>query len=445
MECIYLPLIALALGIVILFILIIVFKLNAFLSLIISAISVGLILGMEPLAIVKSIETGLGGTLGHLAIIIGLGAIFGKIISEGGGANRIATSLIKIFGEKRVDWAICIASFLMGIILFYEVSYILIIPIVYTVAIEAKVKLLKVGLPFLAAISITHVFLPPHPGPTAIAGALGANLGVVLGYGLILAIPAAVIFGPLFTRLYKNWDIEIPMHLVSKKEFNMDEVPSFATSLLTTLSPVILILIGVIAEFSLPETSIIRKTLTFIGNADIALLIALFIAVYVFGLHKKRKTMPQIMKIVESALIGMGGIIFILGGGGAFKQVILDSGMADYIAEFTSGWNISPFILAWLIALIIRIAVGSATVTVLTTAGIMLPIVTATGVSPELMVLAIGSASIAWAPPSDVSFWMTKEYLNLTIGQTVKTVCFMYTLVAIYGILGVLALNMIFG
>ncbi|MFC5588109.1 gluconate:H+ symporter [Sporosarcina soli] len=439
------PLIALAVGIIILFILIIVFKLNAFLSLMISAIFVGLFQGMEPIEIVKSIESGLGGTLGHLAIIIGLGAILGKLISEGGGANRIATTLIKVFGEKRVDWAICLASFLLGIILFYEVSYILIIPIVYTVVIEAKVKLLKVGLPFLAAISITHVFLPPHPGPTAISAVFGANLGVVLGYGLVLAIPAAIIFGPLFSKLYKNWDIEIPTHLVSKKEFNMDEVPSFATSLFTALSPVILILIGVIAEFSFPQTSITHKTLTFIGNADMALLISVFIAIYVFGLHKKRKTMSQLMKIAEDALISMGGIIFILGGGGAFKQVILDSGMANYIADFTSGWDISPFILAWIIAAIIRLAVGSATVTVLTTAGIMLPIVATTGISAELMVLAIGSASIAWAPPSDVSFWMTKEYFNLTIVQTVKTVCFMYTLVAIYGLLGVLALNMLIG
>ncbi|NYF24368.1 gluconate:H+ symporter [Sporosarcina sp. JAI121] len=439
------PLIALALGIIILFILIIVFKLNAFLSLIISAIFVGLFQGMEPLEIVKSIESGLGSTLGHLAIIIGLGAILGKLISEGGGANRIATTLIKVFGEKRVDWAICLASFILGIILFYEVTYILLIPIVYTVAIEAKVKLMRVGIPFLAAISITHVFLPPHPGPTAIAAALGANLGVVLGYGFLLAIPATIIFGPLFGRLYKNWDIEIPSHLVSKKEFNMDEVPSFATSILTALSPVILILIGVIAQFSISETSSTYKILTFIGNADIALLISLLIAVYVFGLHKKRKTMPQLMKIAEEALISMGGIIFILGGGGAFKQVILDSGMAEYISEFTNGWNISPFVLAWIIAAIIRLAVGSATVTVLTTAGIMLPIVQATGVSPELMVIAIASASIAWAPPSDVSFWMTKEYFNLTIVQTIKSVCFMYTLVAIYGLLGVLALNMLIG
>lgn len=439
------PLIVLTLGIVLLFLLIIVFKLNAFLSLILSAIFVGVFQGMEPLTIVKSIESGLGGTLGHLAIIIGLGAIFGKIISEGGGAHRIARSLINNFGEKRVGWAICLASFVLGIILFFEVTFILLIPIVYTVAVEARVKLLKVGIPFLAAISITHCFLPLHPGPTAISSVLGANLGVVLAYGLILAIPASVIFGPLFSRLYKNWDVEVPDHLVTKAEFNMDEVPSFATCVLTTLSPVILILIGVIAEYTLPKTSTIYKILTFIGNADISLLISLFIAVYVFGLRKKRKTIPQLMKIAEEALISMGGIIFILGGGGAFKQVIIDSGMADYIAHFTSGWNISPFILAWIIACIIRLAVGSATVTVLTTSAMMSPVVQKTGVSPELMVLAIGTASIAFAPPSDVSFWMTKEYFNLTIGQTIKTVCLMFTLIAIYGLLGVLALSTVIG
>ncbi|MFJ5770866.1 gluconate:H+ symporter [Psychrobacillus sp. NPDC093180] len=439
------PLVALGLGIVLLFVLIILFKLNAFLSLMISAIFVGFLQGMKPLSIVASIESGLGGTLGHMAIIIGLGAILGKIIADGGGADRIANTLLDKFGRKRVDWAILVASFVLGIILFYEVTYILLIPIVYTVVIASKAPLMQVGMSFLAGISLTHVFLPPHPGITAAANVLNANLGVVLGYGLILAIPAALLFGPLLGRLYKNWDIKVPEGLVTNQSFDMDEVPSFTTSVLTALSPVVLILIGVIAQFSLPETSTMYTVLTFIGNADIALLLGLFLALYVFGLHKKRKTMSQLMKSVEAALISIGGIVFILGGGGAFKQVILDSGMADYIAALTSTWDISPFILAWVIALIIRLAVGSATVTILTTAGIMIPIVEATGVNVELTVIAIAAASIAWAPPSDVSFWMTKEYFNLTIGQTIKSVCFMYTLVAIYGILGVLALNAFIG
>lgn len=435
------PLIVLGLGVVLLFVLIIVFKLNAFLSLIISSIVVGLCLGMEPLTIVESIKTGLGSTLGYIAIIIGLGAIFGKIISEGGGAHRIAHTLIKLFGVKKVDWAICLASFLLGVILFWEVAFILLIPIVFTVAVEAKVKLLKVGIPFLAATAITHCFLPPHPGPTMISGVLDANLGLVLAYGLILAIPGTILLGPLFSRFYKNWDIEIPTHLVSNKEFNMDEVSSFTTSVLVALAPVILILAGVIAEVTLPEESIGYMILTFTGDAIIALFIAVFIAMYVFGLRKKRQTMPQLMKVVETALVSMGGIIFIIGGGGAFKQVILDSGMADYIAELTSGWSISPYILAWIIALIIRLAVGSATVTVLTTAGIILPMMQTTGANPELMVLSIACASIAWAPPTDVSFWFTKEYFNLTIGQTVKLVSVQFTLLAIYGILGILLLG----
>ncbi|WP_263364163.1 gluconate:H+ symporter [Geobacillus zalihae] len=283
------PLVILGLGIVLLFLLIIVLRLNAFLSLILSAIFVGVFQGMEPLTIVKSIETGLGGTLGHLAIIIGLGAIFGKIVSEGGGAHKIARSLINKFGEKRVGWAICLASFILGVILFFEVTFILLIPIVYTVAVEARVKLLKVGIPFLAAISITHCFLPPHPGPTAISSVLGANLGMVLVYGLILAIPASIIFGPLFSKLYDNWGIEVPSHLMTRLEFSMNEVPPFVVCVLTALSPVFLILIGVIAEYTLPKDTVIYKILTFIGNADISLLVSLFIAMYIFGLRKREK------------------------------------------------------------------------------------------------------------------------------------------------------------
>jgi len=439
------PLIILGLGIILLFLLIVIFNLNAFLSLLITSIFVGISLGMDPLTIVESIEAGLGGILGHIAIIIGLGVIFGQIISEGGGAHRIARTLIDVFGKQNVDWAITVASFVLGIILFFEVSFILLIPIVYVVVKETNTNFLKVALPFLAAVSITHVFLPPHPGPTAVAYELNANLGVVLFYGLILSIPAVVIFGPIFAKFYRHWDIKVPDYLVPNKEFNMNEVPSITTSIIVTLSPVFLILIGVISEFTLAEGSTLNKTLTFIGNADIALLISVFIAMYVFGIHKKRKSMKELMEIAEKALVSMGGILFIVGGGGAFKEVIVDSGMADYIAEFTSEWNISPYILAWIVAAILRLAVGSATVTVLTASGVMIPIIAATGATPELMVIAITSASIAWGPPSDVAFWFAKEYFNLTMIQTVKSVCVMFTLLALYGLLGVIILSTVIG
>src|SRR5699024_2620830 len=217
------PLIILGLGIILLFLLIVIFNLNAFLSLLITSIFVGISLGMDPLTIVESIEAGLGGILGHIAIIIGLGVIFGQIISEGGGAHRIARTLIDVFGKQNVDWAITVASFVLGIILFFEVSFILLIPIVYVVVKETNTNFLKVALPFLAAVSITHVFLPPHPGPTAVAYELNANLGVVLFYGLILSIPAVVIFGPIFAKFYRHWDIKVPDYLVPNKEFNMNE------------------------------------------------------------------------------------------------------------------------------------------------------------------------------------------------------------------------------
>ncbi|QIB68963.1 TRAP transporter large permease subunit [Aminipila butyrica] len=436
------PIIVLALGIILLFALIILVKLNGFLSLMIAALFVGFFQKMPAMDIITSIETGLGGTLGHVGLIVVVGAIFGKVLSEGGGAQRIAMTLINSFGSKRVDWAICLTSFILGIILFFEVSFVLLIPIVFTVAVEAKVKLLKVGIPCLAALAVTHCFLPPHPGPVAIAGVLGANIGIVLAYGLIIAIPATIIFGPFFARFYRNWDPEIPHQLVSKTEFEEKDLPGFGISVFTALSPVILILCGVIGSFLLPEGSLLRTALNFIGNGDIALLIALFLAFYVFGLRGKRKTIPELMKISEQAMMSMGAILFVLGGGGAFKQVILDSGMADYIAAMTSGWHIEPLLLAWVIAAIIRLAVGSATVTVLTTSAIILPVMTAAGTNPELMVLAIGCGSIFGGPPSDVTFWFCKEYFNLTIGQTVKLWSVQATLLAIYGLAGVMILNL---
>ncbi|PVZ84746.1 gluconate permease [Serratia sp. S1B] len=439
------PLVILLSGVILLFTLIIAFKLNGFLALMLAAIFVGLMQGMEPLSIVKSIEHGLGSTFGHIGIIVVLGAIFGTLISEGGGAQSIASNLLRVFGKKYVTWAICLASFILGVILFWEVSFVLIIPIVYTIAIEARVKLLKVGLPFLMAITLTHCFLPPHPGPVAVASALNqANIGIILIYGLIISIPGALIFGLSMPKLYSKWDIEIPENLIAKKNFN-DDLPSLSLSLLTAFVPVALILISVLCEFMITKDSSIKTILTFIGNPDIALLISVFIALYVFGLRGGRRKMQDLMKSVESSIISMGALLFVFGGGGAFKQVILDSGMADYIADITRTWDISPLLLAWLITCSIRLCVGSATVTVLTASAIILPILNATGANAELMVLAICTASVFGGPPNDVAFWFIKEYFNLSIVQTVKVWCVQATLLALYGLIGVLALNTVIG
>ena len=434
------PLVVLACGIVLLFCLVIVVKLNGFLALLLTALFVGLLQGMDFLAIVASVEAGLGGTLGHLGLIIALGAILGKLLSDGGGAQRIATTFINTCGEKRVEWAMCMASFVLGAILFWEVSFVLLLPIVYTVAMEARVRLLRVAIPFVMSITIAHCFLPPHPGPVAIAGIFNANLGLVLLYGLIISIPAAVIFGPGIVKLY-NWDVEIPHHLATKTNFSEDEMPGFGISLITALSPVVLILVGVVAQFTMPGDLFATRVLRFIGHADIAMLIAVLMAMYVFGTRGQKRTMGQQMKSVEAGLMSMGAILFVIGGGGAFKQVILDSGIDKYIAQVTSMWAISPLILGWLVTVCIRFCVGSATVTVLTASAIVLPIQQATGASPELMVLAIATASVFGGPPNDAAFWMVKEYFNLSIVQTVKFWSVQASLLALYGLLGVMLLN----
>ncbi|GHV54721.1 gluconate transporter [Deltaproteobacteria bacterium] len=436
------PLIILACGIVLLFCLVILVKLNGFLSLLLAALFVGLLQGMDFLAIVTSIEAGLGGTLGHLGLIIALGAILGKLLSDGGGAQRIATTFINTFGEKHVEWGMCMAAFVLGAILFWEVSFVLLLPIVYTVAMEARVRLLRVAIPFVMSITIAHCFLPPHPGPVAIAGIFNANLGLVLFYGLLVSIPAAVIFGPGVAKLYK-WDVEIPHNLATRTDFKEEEMPGFGISLLTALAPVFLILIGVVVQFIMPKGFFVTNVLRFIGHADIAMLLAVLMALYVFGTRGQKRTIGQQMKSVEAGLMSMGAILFVIGGGGAFKQVILDSGIDKYIAQVTSMWAISPLVLGWLVTVCIRFCVGSATVTVLTASAIVLPIQQASGASPELMVLAIATASIFGGPPNDAAFWMVKEYFNLSITQTVKFWSVQASLLAIFGLLGVLSLNMI--
>lgn len=437
------PLIILALGILFLFVCIIVFKLHAFLALILTSLFVGFAMGLPAMDIIAQIQNGMGGTLGYLALIIGFGTILGKVLSEGGGAQRIAMTLIDKFGKEKIGWALALAGFIIGITLFFEVSLVVLIPVTFTVAMAAKVPLLRVGIPMLASITTTHAFLPPHPAPTAVVGIFGANLGLTMVYGIIIAIPTIIIAGPLFAKLFKNLNPEIPHHLITTKLFEESELPGFGISLFTALSPIILILMSVISGFTLPEASVVRKVVTFIGSPQIALIIGAFIAFYAFGLRGKKRSMTELMKIVQDAIASIASILFIIAGGGALKQVILFSGMADYIAKVTGDWPISPLLLAFIITAIIRIAVASATVTVLTASAIVLPMLQATGASPELMVLSVCSASLFCCPPHDGGFWMVKEFFNLSMWQTVKVGTGITTLISVLGLIGVLGLSLI--
>lgn len=435
------PLVILALGIVVLFFLIVKVKLNSFLSLLLVAGIVGYAEGLPIIQVIPTIEKGLGNTLGGLAIVVSFGAILGKLMAESGGAQRIATTLIDVFGRKNVKWAVCLTGIIVGIALFYEIGFVLLIPLVFTIAASAKIPLLEVGIPMAAALSVTHGFLPPHPGPTAIGIIYNADIGVTLVYGLLIAIPTAIVSGPLFYDTVKNLNPEIPKGLYNPKVFTEEEMPGFLISIFTALVPVFLMGAAAITKLTLPKGTMIYDVLIFLGTPDIALTIAITVAMYNFGI-KRGKSITEIMKTVESAILTIAMILLIVGGGGALKQILIDSGVGKYIGSLLMGTNLSPLVLAWLIAAVIRIACGSATVAALTAGGIAAPLVAATGVSPELMVLATGAGSLIISPPNDPGFWLFKEFFGLTVKETVRTWCAVETIISIMGLGGVLVISM---
>lgn len=433
------PLVILGVGIAVLFVLIVGFRINSFLSLVIVSLLVGRAEGLPFAKVLQSIEAGVGSTLGHLAVVVTFGAILGTWMVNSGGAQRIASVLINAVGRKYLRWAICLSGFIVGIALFYEVGFVLLVPLVFTIAIGAGISVLEVGIPMAAALSVTHCFLPPHPGPTAIAVIYGADVGRTLLYGVLIGIPATIVGGPLCYRFMKNIPSTPPKSLAATKVFAEDEMPAFVTSILTALTPVILMAAASIAALTLPAGNTLRTVLEFVGNADMALIIAVGVAFYTFGVAR-RIPVPELMEGVNKAAASVAMILLVIGGGGALKQVLIDSGVGKYIQMLMVGSTVSPYVLAWLTASLLRIAVGSATVSALTTGGMMLPLIQSTGVSPELMVLATGAGSVIAGPPNDPGFWMFKEFFGLSVKDTVKSWSVLETVVSFMGIGGVLAL-----
>lgn len=434
------PLLIVLLGICILFLLIVKLKLNPFITFIIVSLFVGIAQGMEPVSVVASIQKGIGSILGFLVIILGLGAMLGKLVADSGAAQRITTKLVEKFGKKNIQWAVVLTGFIVGIPMFYSVGFVILIPLVFTIAAATGLPLLYVGLPMLASLSVTHGYLPPHPAPTAIAATFNADIGKTLLYGIIVAIPAIIVGGPLLSRTMKNIKATPLLEFVNPTILKDDEMPSTATSILTALLPVLLIAIAALAELVLPNASALKTTLVFIGNPVIAMLISVLVAIYTLGLARGKK-MTEVMDSVGTAITGITMVLLIISGAGALKQVLIDSGVSEYIGDILKDSSVSPLILAWLIATVIRVCVGSATVAGLTAAGIVLPLATGTDVSPELMVLAIGSGSLMLSHVNDSGFWLFKEYFNLSVKDTLKSWTLMETTVGIMGLLGVLVLD----
>jgi gluconate transporter len=416
-------------------------KVSPFLSLLSVALAAGLAFGMEPAQLLNSVKAGVGSTLGDVALIICLGAILGKILELTGAARRIANTLIDSFGKKNIQWAVLLTGFFVGIPLFYNAGFIILVPLIFSIARTAQLPLLYVAIPMAAGLSTTHCFLPPHPGPMFLVGAFKADLGKTLIYGLVIAIPVVIIAGPMLGRILRNSKVEIPGTADSAKDDT--PLPGTAASFLLALLPVILIALAVVAETFFSDSKL-KTFIRFIGDANVALLISVFLAVFFLGISKGRP-MEQVMRWLNEAVAGVAVILLIITAGGVFKQVLVDSGTAAYITSFSKTWNIHPLLFAWLITALLRVAIGSATVAGITAAGIVSPLLAGGNVSPELLVLAVGTGSVFGSHVNDSGFWIFKEFFNLSLRQTFLSWTVMETTISILGLAGVMILQMFVG
>jgi Gnt-I system high-affinity gluconate transporter len=415
-------------------------KVSPFLSLLVVALLTGLRLGMDPADLLKSVEKGVGSTLGGLALIICLGAILGKILEISGAAEQISSTLIKSFGQKNIQWAVLLTGFLIGIPLYYNAGFIILVPLVFTLARKTGLPLLYIVIPMAAALSTTHCFLPPHPGPVVLVNALKADMGKTLIYGLLIAIPAVIIAGPFLGRILQRIKTDTSFLFAAEQNLTEKKIPGIFPSFIIALLPVLLITLSVLANNFLKESSLFKTIILFTGDSTIALLIAVIAGIYFFGLRNGYK-MENIMQWLNDAVSGIAMILLIITAGGIFKQVLIDSGTGEYIATFSTKWQMPPLIFGWLVTAVLRVAIGSATVAGITAAGIVSPLVATGVVSAELMVLAVGAGSVFGSHINDSGFWMFKEFFKLTLKQTFLSWTVMETVISILGLIGVLILD----
>lgn len=435
------PLLLCLAGILLLILFVIYFKLDTFISFLLVSIGLGIASGMDIHRISASITKGIGNTLGPLVIILGFGAMLGKLVADSGAAQQITASLNKVFGVKYMQWGMALAGLIIGIPLFYTAGFIVVVPLIFAVAATTRLPLLYIGIPMLAALSVAHGFLPPHPSPTAIAEQLHAHLSKTLIYGIIVAIPTIAIAGPLFAKTLRGYNPAPSNSILQIKSLPENELPRIGISLVTALMPVILLSVTAIMLNWFSPSTFLGKTMEFLGDPNIAMLLSVLAAVYFLGTRRGNK-IPFIMKQLEDAFKSISVILLIIAGSGIFMQVMSDGGVSVYIGQLLKDMQLSPLILGWLIAAIIRVCIGSATVAGLTTVGIMLPILDMQqNIHPELMVLAIGAGSLMFSHVNDGGFWLFKEYFNLTLKETFLTWTLMETIVSVVGLIGVLFLN----
>ncbi|MFE4537299.1 gluconate:H+ symporter [Streptomyces scopuliridis] len=436
------PLLVVGISVLVLLFLMTKLRLNGFAALLLVAVGVGLVQGIPVAEIPDVLSDGIGGQIGDTMLTIGLGAMVGRVMGDSGAAQRIAGKLLDAFGPRWVQVAMVVTAMLIGVTMFYEVAFVIIVPVAFTIVRVTGANLLWVGLPMSIALSTMHSFLPPHPGPTAVAATFHASAGLTLFYGLFIAVPIGALIALVWPRLpfVRAMNPSLPKGLVSERVFADEEMPGMGWSLSVALFPVVLIAGAAVTDMAVSGSNPFLHFIAFIGAAPIALLLTLLLAVWAFG-PRIGRSLTDVSASCTSAAQAMAMILLVIGAGGAFKQVLVDGGISDYIKDLTHGWSVSPIILAWLIAVILRVALGSATVAVVTASGVVLPLLAGSGVHPELMVLAVSCGSIAFSHVNDPGFWMFKEYFNLSVIDAIKARTTYTTVLAVLGLGGVLAVE----
>jgi Gnt-I system high-affinity gluconate transporter len=433
------PLTSTLLAILALILLISVVRLHAFLAFMAVSLGVGLALGLKPLVIVDAIQKGIGSTLGSITAIIALGAMLGKLVAQSGAAQRIAVNMMELVGTPRARWAFMITGFIVGLPLFYSVGFMLLAPLVITVAHRYKLPALYIALPMLASLSVTQGYLPPHPAPLAILKQFNADMGLTLFYGIIVSIPAILVSGALFGSTLKRYTT-LPNPAFISPDLKADEMPSSRISFLTVLLPILLIGFSTLVSPFLPKGSAGQQVVLFLGEPIVSMFIAVLVAIYTLGL-RQQKTMSEVTTLLADSVKDVAMLFLIFGGAGALKQVLTDGGVNQSIADMMQDSTVHPYILAWGMAALIRVCVGSSTVSGITTAGFVAPLLASSGVEPNLMVLSIGAGSMMFSHVNDTGFWLFREYFQLSMVDTLKTWSIMETLVSVSGLVGVMAVN----
>jgi Gnt-I system high-affinity gluconate transporter len=471
------PLLLSFISILCLVLLIVWCRLDTFISFMLVSVGLGLVCGLDIHRITDAIQRGIGNIMGSLVIILGFGAMLGRLIADSGAAQQITQSLVRLAGVRRIQWAMALSGFLVGLPMFFGAGFMVLMPLVYAVAAATDLPLLYLGVPVLSALSVAHGFLPPHPAVTAITEQLHANIGKTLLYGLVVAAPTIFLSGIVFGRTMRRYSFVPKPTVLTVKLMDPQRLPGLGTSLVTTLMPLILLTATTISGLipgagptavpsTIPATApapgspglshsavitpqtthsaatIVQKTIAFVGDPDMAMLISVLTAIWLLGL-RRGSPMRDVMRSLGEAFKGVAPIMLIIAGAGAFMQVMTDAGVNGYIAQRLAHTAVSPLVLGWSVAALIRICTGSSTVAALTTVGILLPLLQQSHVRPELMVLAVGAGSMTFSHVSDGGFWLFKEYFNLTIRQTFATWTVMETMVSVVGGLMVLLLDQI--